>query len=73
MGFEGGKAVPEVGCGAVEGGAGEVTHRGAGGVECPADLALEDVELGVAEEAEQEGEVLADEESADDAYSMGLC
>jgi hypothetical protein len=45
MGFKGGKAVYEVGCGAVEGGAGEVTHRGDCGAECPADLALEDVKL----------------------------
>jgi hypothetical protein len=60
VGFEGGEAVSEV-CGrAVEGGAGEVTHRGDGGAERPADLALEDVQLGVAEEAELKGEVFAD-------------
>jgi hypothetical protein len=44
----------------VEGGAGEVTHRGDGGVECAADLAFEDVEVRVGEEAELEGEVFAD-------------
>jgi hypothetical protein len=59
-GFEGGEAVAEVGGRAVEGGAGEVTHRGDGGAECSADLSFEDVELGAAEEAELEGEVLAD-------------
>jgi hypothetical protein len=36
-------------------------------------LALEDVEMGIAEEAELEGEVLADEESSDDAYFARLC
>jgi hypothetical protein len=36
-------------------------------------LAVEGVELGIAEEAELEGEVLADEETADDSYSAGLC
>jgi hypothetical protein len=45
---------------AVEGGAREVTHRGDGGAECSADLAVKDAELGVTEEAELEGEVLAD-------------
>jgi hypothetical protein len=35
-------------------------------------LAVEDVELGVAEEAELEGEVLADKEASDDARSVGL-
>jgi hypothetical protein len=59
--------------GAVEGCAEEITHRGDGGAKCPVDLALEDVELGSAEEAELEGDVLADEESSDDAYSAGLC
>ena len=44
----------------MEGGAGEVTHRGDGGAECSADLSVEDVQLVVAEEAELEGEVLAD-------------
>jgi hypothetical protein len=44
----------------VEGGAREVTHRGDGGAECPADLSFEDDQLGVSEEAELEGEVLAD-------------
>jgi hypothetical protein len=43
--FEGGEAVTEVRCGAVKGCAGEVTHRGDGRAECPADLALEDVEM----------------------------
>jgi hypothetical protein len=71
--FLGGKAVAEVGGGAVEGCAGEVTYRGDGGVECSADLSVEGVELGIAEEAELEGEVLADEETADDSYSAGLC
>jgi hypothetical protein len=51
VGVEGGKAVPEVGCGAVEGCAGEVMHRGDCGAECPANLALEDVEVGIAKEA----------------------
>jgi hypothetical protein len=60
VGFEGGKAVAEVGGWAVEGCAGEVAHRGDGGAECSADLAFEGVQLGVAEEAELEGEVLAD-------------
>jgi hypothetical protein len=32
-----------------------------------------DVQLGIAEEAELEGEVLADEEASDDADSAGLC
>jgi hypothetical protein len=36
-------------------------------------MAFKDVELGIAEEAELEGEVLADGETADDAYSAGLC
>jgi hypothetical protein len=36
-------------------------------------LALEDIELGIAEEAELKGEVLANVGSADDAYSAGLC
>jgi hypothetical protein len=35
-------------------------------------LAVESVELGVAEEAELEGEVFADEESTDDPDSAGL-
>jgi hypothetical protein len=61
MGFKGGEAVAEVGGRAVEGNAGEVTHRGDGGAECSAALAVEDVQLCVAEEAELEGEVLADE------------
>jgi hypothetical protein len=73
VGFEGGKAVAEVGGEAVEGCAGEVTHRGDDGAECPADLSVEDVELGIAEEAELKEEVLADEEAADDSYSAGLC
>jgi hypothetical protein len=49
VGFEGGEAVAEVGCGVVEGSLGEVTHRGDGGAESPADLALEGVKLGVAD------------------------
>jgi hypothetical protein len=65
VGFEGGKAVAEVGSGAVEGSAGEVTHRGDGIAECPANLALPDVELGIAEDAELEGEVFPNEESSD--------
>jgi hypothetical protein len=72
MGFEGGEAVAEVGCGAVEGCAGEVAHRGHGGAECPADLAFR-LELGVAKEAELKGEVLAYEEAADDSYFAGSC
>jgi hypothetical protein len=52
VGFKGREAISEVSGGTVEGGAGEVTHRGDGGAECPADLAFEDVELGVAEEAQ---------------------
>jgi hypothetical protein len=66
VGFEGGEPV---GCRAVEGCAGEVAHRGDGGAECPEDLELEDVELGIAKEAELEDEVLVDEESSGDAYS----
>jgi hypothetical protein len=57
----------------VEGCAGEVTHRGDGGAECPADLAVENVEMGIAEEAELEGEVLPAEESSNEACSAGLC
>jgi hypothetical protein len=72
MGFEGAEAIAEVSGGAVEGRAGEITHRGDGGAECPADLAFKDVELGIAEEAELEGEVLANEEAEEDAYSAGL-
>jgi hypothetical protein len=72
VGFERGEAVAEIESGAVEGCAGEVTHRGDGRVECPAYLTLEDVELGIAEEAELEGEVLPNEESLDNAYSVGL-
>jgi hypothetical protein len=67
------KAVAEVGCWAVEGFTGEVTHRGDGGAECPADLSLKGVELGVAEETEQEGEVLTDEQSSNDVNSAGFC
>jgi hypothetical protein len=52
---KGGEAVAEVGCGAVEGCAGEVTQPGDGGAECPANLAFKDVELGIVEEAELEG------------------
>jgi hypothetical protein len=73
MGFKGGEAVSEDGCGAVEGCAEEVTHRGDGGAECPADLALEGVELGVAEKTALESQVLAKKESADGADSAGLC
>jgi hypothetical protein len=43
----------------VEGCAGEVAHRGDGGAECSTDLAFKGVHLGVVEEAELEGEVLA--------------
>jgi hypothetical protein len=60
VGFEGGEAVTDVGGRAVEGGAGEVTHRGDGGAECAAYLSFEDVQLVVGEEAELEGEVFAD-------------
>jgi hypothetical protein len=70
--FAGGEAEAEVGGGAVEGCAGEATHRGDGGAEHPADLALESVEFGVAEEPEAKGEVLADEESSDDSDSAEL-
>ena len=73
MGFEGGEAVTEVGGGPVEGGAGEITYRGDGGAEISADLTIEGVQLGVTEEAELEGEVFADKESADDYNSAGLC
>jgi hypothetical protein len=72
-GFEGGKAISKIGCAAVKGSAEEVTHRGEGGAKCPADLALEGVELGIAEETELESEVFPNEVSADDAYSVGLC
>jgi hypothetical protein len=72
VGFEGGEAVAEVGGRAVEGCAREVAHRGDGGAECSADLAVEGVQLGVAEEAEFEIELLADEEAADDTYPAGL-
>jgi hypothetical protein len=52
VGLKGRKAIAEV-CGrAVKGGAREITHRGDGGAECPADLSFEDIHLGVAEEAE---------------------
>jgi hypothetical protein len=46
-----GEAVAGVGGGAMEGCAGEVTHRGDGGAECPVDLPFKDVQLGIAEEA----------------------
>jgi hypothetical protein len=73
VGFEGGKAVAKFKGGSVEGCAGEVTHRGDGGAECSTNLPFQEVELGVVEEAEVEGEVLADEEASDDAESAGLC
>jgi hypothetical protein len=73
VGFEGGEAVAEVRCGVVKGCAGEVTHRGDGGVEFPTDFVLKDVELGVAEASEFEGEAFADEESSNDVDSAGLC
>jgi hypothetical protein len=73
VGLEGGKAVADFGCGAVEGCAGEAPYQGDGGAECPEDLALKNVELGIAEEDELEVEVLADEKSSDDAYSARLC
>jgi hypothetical protein len=53
--------------------AGEVTNRGGGGAECLADLALEGVELCVAEEADMEGEVLANEKSSNNPDYAGLC
>jgi hypothetical protein len=72
VGFEGGETVAEV-CGrAVEGGAGEVTHRGDGGAECAAYLPFDGVELGVGEAAELEGEVFADKEPTDDPDSAGF-
>jgi hypothetical protein len=52
VGFEGGEAVAEVRLGAVEGCAGKVTYRGDGRAECSAYLAVGDVEMRVAEEAE---------------------
>jgi uncharacterized metal-binding protein len=70
--FEGGEAVADVGSGAVDGCAGEVVHRGDGRAECQADLALEGVELGIAKEADLEGEELPNEKSSDDSYSVGL-
>jgi hypothetical protein len=73
VGFEGGEAVAEVGCGAVTGCSREFTHRGDGGAEWPAGLALDGVEIGIAEETELEGEVLADEASSNDTDSAGLC
>jgi hypothetical protein len=45
VGCDGGDAVAEVGGRAVEGGAGEVTHRGDGGAGCSADLSFEGVQL----------------------------
>jgi hypothetical protein len=73
VGFDGGEAVTEVGCGAVEGCAGKVMHQENDGAEYPAYLALKDVELGIAVEAEMEVEKLPNEESSDDPYSAGLC
>jgi hypothetical protein len=73
VGFEGGEAVAEVGRGAVEGCAEEVTHRGDGGAKSPADFALEDVELRVAASAELEGEKLAYDESYDAGWSLQGC
>jgi hypothetical protein len=74
VGFEGAwEAVAEIGGLLVEGCAGEVAHRGDGGAECPAILSVEDVQLRIAENAELKGELLADEEVADDAHSAGLC
>jgi hypothetical protein len=55
VGSEEGEAVADVRGGAVKGCAGEVTYRGDGGAEGSADLSVEDVQLGVAEEAELEG------------------
>jgi hypothetical protein len=57
----------------VEGCALEATHRRDSGAESPADLALEGVELGVAEETELEGEMLANENSSYDTDSAVLC
>jgi hypothetical protein len=71
--FGGGEAVAEVGCEAVEVCAGEVTHREDGGAEDPADLALDSVQMGVAKQTKLDGEVLANEESSNDADSVGLC
>jgi hypothetical protein len=65
VGFKGGEAIAEVGSGAVKRCAGKVTHRRDGGAECPADLALEGVEL--------ESEMLADVESSNDTDSARLC
>jgi hypothetical protein len=48
-------------------------HRGDGRAERPADLALEGVELGVVQETEMEGEVLADDESSNDTDSAEFC
>jgi hypothetical protein len=73
VGFEEGEAVAEVGSGSVEGCSREITHLGDGTTEYPADLALEGVELGIVEEAEEEGEALPNEESSDDSYFAGQC
>jgi hypothetical protein len=71
VGFEGGKAVAEVRGGAVEGcGRGHAPRRRrSGGL---SRLSVQDVQSGVAEEAELGGEVLGDEETADDSYFAGL-
>jgi hypothetical protein len=73
VGFEGGETVAEIGCGAVKGCAAEDTHRGDGGAERHADLALEGIEMGVTEKAELEGKVFADEVSSKGAEIGGLC
>jgi hypothetical protein len=57
----------------VESSAGEVTPRRDGGAECPADLALDGVELFVAREAKPQGEVLANEKSSNTSDFAGLC
>jgi hypothetical protein len=73
VGFEGGETVAKVGCGPVEGCAREVWHRRDGGAKSPVELALEGVQMGIAEETELEGEVRANKESSNDADSAGLC
>jgi hypothetical protein len=72
--FDEREVVNEFGGGAVEGNAGEVAYRWDLGAERSADLAFESVvELRVTDEAEVDGEVLADEKSSDGADYAGLC
>jgi hypothetical protein len=73
MSFEEREAVAYVGCGAVKSCAGEITHQGDRGAECPQYLALEGVEMCVAEESEQEGTVVSNEKSSNIPDSAGLC